>query len=146
MGSLNRRDFITSSAVALLGTGMTVPIFSDEPTPILKISPPEWSFNPPFFGKKMNHPDFPKIPRQEYGIEAIELVNQFFMKKAKSQKYLAEFKKRADDEGVRILLIMCDDEGSLGHPDTKKRKQAVENHYKWADAAKFFSCHSIRVN
>jgi sugar phosphate isomerase/epimerase len=24
--------------------------------------------------------------------------------------------------------------------------QAVENHYKWADAAKFLGCHSIRVN
>ena len=114
--------------------------------PLFKISLAEWSYNRAIFGKKMDHLDFPKVAKQDHGIEAIELVNQFFMKKAKDQKYLAEFKKRADDLGVKILLIMCDDEGQLGDPDEKKRLKAVENHYKWAEAAKFFSCHSIRVN
>lgn len=37
-------------------------------------------------------------------------------------------------------------EGDLGDADEKKRKQAVENHYKWVDAAKSLGCHSIRVN
>jgi len=74
------------------------------------------------------------------------LVNQFFMKKGKDQTYLADFKSRADSEGVKILLIMCDGEGNLGDADEAKRIKAVENHYQWADAAKFFGCHSIRVN
>ena len=39
-----------------------------------------------------------------------------------------------------------DGEGALGDPDEKKRKQAVENHHKWVDAAKKLGCHSIRVN
>ena len=34
----------------------------------------------------------------------------------------------------------------IGDPDDKKRTTAVENHYKWADAAEFLGCHSIRVN
>jgi sugar phosphate isomerase/epimerase len=41
---------------------------------------------------------------------------------------------------------MIDGEGALGDPDEAKRKQAVENHFKWVEAAKFFNCHSIRVN
>ena len=41
---------------------------------------------------------------------------------------------------------MCDNEGNLGDPNKNKRNQAVENHYKWAEAAKFLGCHSIRVN
>ena len=41
---------------------------------------------------------------------------------------------------------MCDNEGSLGDPDPIARTKAVENHYKWAEAAKFLGCHSIRVN
>ena len=45
-----------------------------------------------------------------------------------------------------MLLIMCDGEGALGDPDEAKRTQAVENHYKWCEAAKFLGCHSIRVN
>ena len=41
---------------------------------------------------------------------------------------------------------MCDREGNLGDPDGAKRKQAVQNHVKWLEAAKFLGCHSIRVN
>lgn len=80
------------------------------------------------------------------GIDAVEYVNQFFKDKAKDTKYLTEMKKRAEEHGVMSLLIMCDDEGHLGDPDANRRKQAVENHYKWVDAAKFLGCHSIRVN
>ena len=41
---------------------------------------------------------------------------------------------------------MCDNEGNLGDPDKKSRYKAVENHYKWVNAAKTLGCHSIRVN
>jgi sugar phosphate isomerase/epimerase len=41
---------------------------------------------------------------------------------------------------------MIDREGNLGDADEAKRKQAVENHYKWVEAAKYLGCHSIRVN
>jgi sugar phosphate isomerase/epimerase len=89
--------------------------------------------------------DFPRVANG-FGIDAVEYVNQFFMDKAKDESYLSELKKRADDVGVKSLLIMCDREGNLGDPDNKKRTQAVENHYKWVEAAKFLGCHSIRVN
>jgi sugar phosphate isomerase/epimerase len=41
---------------------------------------------------------------------------------------------------------MCDGEGELGDAVEARRMQAVENHYKWVEAAKFLGCHSIRVN
>ena len=41
---------------------------------------------------------------------------------------------------------MRDGEGALGDADEAKRKTAVENHYKWVEAAKYLGCHSIRVN
>ena len=41
---------------------------------------------------------------------------------------------------------MCDNEGDLGDPNQKAREKAVENHFKWMEAAKFLGCHSIRVN
>lgn len=149
--NFNRRDFLKNTKLASLGAGLLAvmkrrEIKAAEPKLLFKISLAEWSLNHALFAKKLDHLDFPKVAKQDYGIEAIELVNQFFMKKAKDQKYLAEFKKRADDLGVKILLIMCDDEGELGDADQKKRVKAVENHYKWAEAAKFFGCHSIRVN
>ena len=69
-----------------------------------------------------------------------------FQDKAADKTYLREMKKRQQDTGVKALLIMVDNEGRLGDPDAKARKQAVENHYKWAEAARFLGCHSLRVN
>ena len=37
--------------------------------------------------------DFAKTAKEDYGIDAIEFVNQFFKDKAKDQKYLAELEK-----------------------------------------------------
>ena len=115
--------------------------------PLFKVSLAEWSLNKAILRQKtLDHLDFAKVAKTEFGIDAVEYVNQMFMDKAKDQAYLGEMKKRADDLGVRSLLIMCDREGDLGDPDAAKRQKAVENHHKWADAAKFLGCHSIRVN
>ncbi len=144
--SVNRRRFLAKTSIAAAAMACSdLALFAQRRDPF-KISLAEWSFNKALFAKQMDHMDFPQTAKSVYGIDAIELVNQFFMNKARDQRYLAEFKKRADGEGVKILLIMCDDEGNLGDPDSKKLAQAVENHHKWAEAAKFFGCHSIRVN
>jgi sugar phosphate isomerase/epimerase len=94
----------------------------------------------------MNHLDFAMRARNEHGLEAVEYVNTFFFDRATDPGYLADMKSRAEGEGVRSLLIMCDNEGDLGSPGQADRRRAVENHYKWADAASFLGCHSIRVN
>lgn len=90
--------------------------------------------------------DFASYTREQFDIGAVEYVNQFFLGKARDEVYLAALKQRAEDAGVKSLLIMCDSEGDLGAPDTAARNEAVENHYKWVDAAAFLGCHSIRVN
>lgn len=116
------------------------------PEPLFQISLAEWSLHRELFAKKIDHLDFPKISMEEFEIDAIELVNQFFKDKANDRAYLKEFKTRCDDLGVYINLIMIDGEGALGDPDEGARKKAVENHYKWVEAGKFFGCRHIRVN
>ena len=111
-----------------------------------KISLAEWSFHKALFAKEFENLEFPAKAKNEFGINAVEYVNQFFMDKAKDNAYLTELKKRADDIGVTNVLIMCDGEGEMANRNAKKRTEAVENHYKWVDAAKFLGCHSIRVN
>jgi sugar phosphate isomerase/epimerase len=146
---MNRRAFLKNSAVASAAVALgscTTQNASSRNKELFEISLAEWSLNRALFGKKLDHLDFPLTARRDYGIDAVEYVNQFWMDKARDQKYLAELKKRCDGEGVRSVLIMCDDEGDLGDADSAKRRKAVENHYKWADAAKFLGCHSIRVN
>jgi sugar phosphate isomerase/epimerase len=109
------------------------------------ISLAEWSINKPLFGGQMQHLDFARIARG-VGIDAIEYVNQFFKDKARDTAYLEEMNTRARGEGVTQVLIMCDGEGNLGDSDAAKRQTAVENHYKWVEAAKVLGCHTIRVN
>jgi sugar phosphate isomerase/epimerase len=90
--------------------------------------------------------DFPKWAAEEFGIQAVEYVNQFFKTKAHDSRYLAGLKKRAADHGVTNVLIMIDGEGDLSLADAKGRDEAVENHKKWVDAAAALGCHAIRVN
>ncbi len=111
-----------------------------------EISLAQWSLHRSLYSGKLDHLDFAKISKENFGIDAIEYVNSFFFEKAEDKSYLREMKTRADDYGVKSLLIMCDNEGSLGDPNNQKRQKAVENHYKWHEAAKYLGCHSIRVN
>lgn len=145
----HRREFLKDAAGVAVSFGalVTLPVAyaKDEKKVLFKISLAEWSFHRALRAKKMDNLDFAKTAK-DLGIDGIEYVNQFFKDKAKNSDYLKEMKKRAEDQGVKSLLIMCDGEGALGDADPAKRTQAVENHYKWAEAAKFLGCHSIRVN
>ena len=111
-----------------------------------KISLAQWSLNKELLAGKLKNLDFAAKAKKDYGIDAVEYVNKFFKDKAKDKAYLADMKKRADDNGVRSLIIMIDDEGDLGSTDTEERAAAGQNHYKWLDAAKELGCHAIRVN
>jgi len=111
-----------------------------------KISLAEWSLHRMLYSGELDHLNFCIIAREQFDLDAIEYVNSFFFDKAEDLDYLKEMKNRANDQGVSSLLIMCDNEGSLGDPNQKARETAVENHFKWIEAAKFLGCHSIRVN
>lgn len=144
----NRREFIkkTGLATMFLGSGLGHYAMASSPAdPLYKISLAQWSVNKLLFSDKMDNLDFP-ILAKKHGIHAVEYVNQFFKDKAKDNDYLKEMKTRADGEGVESVLIMCDGEGQLGASSASERRQTVENHKKWVDAAKFLGCHAIRVN
>ncbi len=113
---------------------------------LFRISLAEWSLHRALNAGEMENLDFPRMAREEYGIEGVEYVNSFFKDRARDQVYLRELKTRCDDVGVRSLLIMCDGEGAIGDPDPAARTRAVENHFRWVEAARFLGCHSIRVN
>jgi len=154
--AFNRRRFLASTGAALAVSAMArnssalgIPLGpkpDDSETPLFDISLAQWSLHKKLQSGKMDNLDFAKAAKEEFGIHAIEYVNQFFADKASDQGYLGEMKKRAEDLGVKSLLIMIDGEGQLGDADSAKRAQAVKNHHKWVEAAKFLGCHSIRVN
>jgi L-ribulose-5-phosphate 3-epimerase len=112
---------------------------------LFQISIAQWSLHKLLFSGEITNNDFASEARA-MGFDAIEYVNAFFKDKATDDPYLAGLNKRAQDHGVQQLLIMCDGEGDLGHPDDKERSTAIENHKKWINAAATLGCHSIRVN
>ena len=148
MPMTDRRDFLaTVGGLALAplavhgGWGL-----GSAQEPLFRISLAEWSLNRALFGGQLDHLDFPRTARADFGIDAVEYVNQFFKTRATDRAYLADLRGRCDDHGVRSLLIMCDGEGALGDPDAAARTTAVENHYRWVEAAAALDCHAIRVN
>ena len=170
-----KRAGISAAALSTLsvlpfGLGCARQEDEEESSPLYKISLAQWSLHKTYFGEETmqagweyfgetldTNPSallqgtedplyFPRLARQKFGIDAVEYVNTFYFDKANDQDYLNQLKDVSDGEGVRNVLIMCDREGALGDPDSEEREKAVENHYKWVEAAKFLGCHSIRVN
>ena len=147
MNHTSRRTFIRTAVAATAGSMIVTPALAGMVVKKsrFKISLAEWSLHKTLFANEMTNLEFPRVAR-ELGITGVEYVNQFFKDKAKDQKYLAELKNICKNEGVESVLIMCDGEGMVGHPEKAEREKTLENHKKWIDAAKFLGCHSIRVN
>lgn len=159
--NMKRRDFVSktigaSTALSLLGmyacknsgrkNEASIKASSNETTSLFfKMSLAQWSLHRTLFNKKMDHLDFAAKARS-FGFEGLEYVNGFFKDKAKDMTYLNEMKTRANSEGQKSVLIMIDGEGALANPNSKERLKAIENHYKWVEAAHFLGCHAIRVN
>ena len=153
---LSRRHIIRQAprlALPVLGTGAKAS--PAEPAPLFSISLAQWSLHRTFFGasldagfreRLLSDPDsllqgeedpldFPVLARQRFGIDAVEYVNTFYYGKAGDTAYFDELKRRADGEGVRSLLIMCDALGNTGAADADERRRAVANHLPWLETA-----------
>jgi L-ribulose-5-phosphate 3-epimerase len=148
----DRRGFLAASlaaGVAAASARLAAAQKTASTNPVYDISLAQWSLHKAFgrSGKATLDPlQFAAISAKDFGINAVEYVNQFYAGKKKDDGYLKDLKKVADDNSVRSVLIMCDGEGNLGDVDEAKRKKAVDNHKRWVEWAKFLGCHSIRVN
>lgn len=149
----SRRTFLTTAAAgaaissfapgALARAAAELVLRQGEPP--FRISLAQWSFHRAHFSGALSALDFP-VKAHALGFEAVEYVNAFFLAQVKDYGWLGELKRRCEHSGVRSMLIMCDGLGALGDADETARKQAIENHLPWLDAARFLGCHSIRVN
>lgn len=161
---MKRRDFIvktthTGLAISALGfyscknspknNEKVAQEMEEEPvkTPELffDISLAQWSLHRALQSGTLDNLDFATKSRA-LGCSGLEYVNGFFKDKAKDMTYLKDMNNRAEQEGQKNVLIMIDGEGGLADFDESKRLQAIENHYKWVEAANFLGCHAIRVN
>ena len=88
--------------------------------------------------------DFPRIAREDFGLNGIEFVNTLF--EVPTVNNLNQLKDNANDHGITMVLIMIDAEGDGCEPTGELRKQFVTNHRKWIDIAQYLGCKAIRTN
>jgi sugar phosphate isomerase/epimerase len=147
----SRRAFINQLGLAAAGVGLASALpnqlFAEMSAKKFNfdISLAEFSFAGELMSGKMTNMEFPARAKNDFGINVLEYVSMFFNNKHTDQTYLKELKQRCDDLGMKNNLIMVDG-ANIADLDATKRKQAVESHYAWVDAAKFLGCSAIRVN
>jgi hydroxypyruvate isomerase len=108
------------------------------------ISIAQWALVDEIRAGKWKNLDFPRIAREDFGVNGIEFVNTLF--EVPTENYLKQLRKNAKDHGITMVLIMCDAEGD-GAADTKEgQKQFAINHRKWVDIAHYLGCHAVRTN
>lgn len=151
MENKDRRSFIKNLSMLGAAAGLSnfLPfdvLATGAKKEFFKISLAEWSFHKALFAGKMTNLDFPLRAKKEFGINIVEYVSPFFNKKESDPAYLKELLTITKNEGIQNHLIMVDGEGELGDLDAAKRTKAIENHYKWVDAAKTLGCLTVRVN
>ena len=108
------------------------------------ISLAQWALVDEVKAGKWKTLDFAKIAKTDFGLNGIEFVNTLF--EVTTEGYLSQLKRRAADNGVKMVLIMVDDEGDGCSATMKERRQFEINHRKWIDAAYYLGCQSIRTN
>ena len=143
-----RRSFIQKTVLG--AAALSLPTFyanaANATNMLPKISLAQWSLHRAFLDKTLDPVNFADISLNKYGISAVEYVNQFYTDHSTDEKFWAEMKRRASDLGVQSLIMMVDEKEKLGDTNATKRNIAVEDHYKWVNAAKILGCHSVRVN
>jgi len=146
----SRRGFIEKTA--LLGAaGVFAPMLElnskTMTTPQMThddISLAQWALVQEIRDGKWTTLDFPRVAREDFGLNGIEFVNTLF--EVPTVNYLNRLKQNAEEHGVTMVLIMIDAEGDGCEPTPALRKQFVINHRKWIDIAHYLGCKAIRTN
>lgn len=147
---MNRRKFLENSA-AIGAAGIIAPSsvykLNEMTTPALQkddISLAQWALVEEMRAGKWKNLDFPRIAREDFGLNGIEFVNTLF--EVPTAGYLKKLKQNAATHGVTMVLIMVDDEGDGCEATKEGRKQFEINHRKWVDIAHYLGCHAVRTN
>ncbi|MFP4289128.1 MAG: sugar phosphate isomerase/epimerase family protein [Bacteroidales bacterium] len=149
--NIHRRDFLGKSLLAGAGAILIPTAWENTNTqasslPIRKndISLAQWALVNEVRQQKWKTLDFPRIAREDFGLNGIEFVNTLF--EVPTYNYLKQLKENAKNYQVEMVLIMVDNEGETCTPSARERNQTVVNHKKWIDIAHFLDCHAIRTN
>jgi hypothetical protein len=150
MEKVTRRAFIGGAAAAGLGmelcvgsvgaAGLEGPERPDKDD----ISLAQWALVQEIRDGKWTTLDFPRVAREDFGINGIEFVSTLF--ELPGYYYVEDLRQNAEKYKVDMVLIMVDNEGETCTPNKQERIETALLHHKWVDMAKLLGCHSIRTN
>ncbi|MBL8230292.1 MAG: TIM barrel protein [Bryobacterales bacterium] len=141
---MNRRDFFRATGAAALLPSLSSTASAQEGTGRYKVSLAQWSLHKAIQSRMITNLQFPRIAREQFGIEGLEFVNTLM--EPPIEYFLSQLKKNMRDTGTKGVLIMVDGEGYMGAVSKPERMKAAERHFKWVDAAAELGCHAIRTN
>lgn len=110
----------------------------------LRISLAQWSLHRAIQSGLISNLDFPRVAREQFGIEGLEFVN--FLWESPTHGYLQQLKRNVSETGTKALVLWVGGERPMGHSEQTERRKAVHDHYKWVDIAAELGCHSIQAN
>ena len=130
-----------------------VPEATGETGPFFELSLAQWSIHRMIREEGLDPYQFAEKAKG-WGFSGLEYVSQLYDEELLpanfSEEAMQAFVDRCNEEaakyGMQNVLIMVDGQGDLATSGEADRIAAVENHYKWVDAAAAMGCHSIRVN
>lgn len=108
------------------------------------ISLAQWSLIEEYRAGKWKTLDFPRLTREDFNLDGIELVNTLL--EVPTETWLKQLKENAAAHGIDIVLIMIDEEGDGCAPTKQGRKEFAVFHRKWVDIAAYLGCDAIRTN
>jgi L-ribulose-5-phosphate 3-epimerase len=108
------------------------------------ISLAQWSLIDEWRAGQWKTLDFPRLAREDFGLNGVEFVNTLFG--VPTEVYLRQLKRNAADQGITPVIIMVDDEGDGCAPHKEGRQEFATFHRKWVDIAHYLGCHAIRTN
>jgi hydroxypyruvate isomerase len=108
------------------------------------ISLAQWALVEELRAGKWKTLDFPRVAREDFGLNGIEFVNTLF--EVPTEGYLKQLKQNASTHGITMVLIMVDDEGDGCSSYGEGRKEFEVFHRKWVDIAHYLGCPAIRTN
>jgi len=132
MKNISRRNFVEKS-ILMGAAGIAAPSLLKneimEPTFRMTrddISLAQWALVEEVRSGKWKTLDFPRVAKNDFGLNGIEFVNTLF--EVPTEGYLTRLKKNAEDNGVTMVLIMVDDEGDGCSATKEERRQFEINH------------------
>lgn len=167
---MTRRDFLRSSAAAAFAPLAPAPRHRHEQPQRFKLALNQWSLwnsyvgdtsAPDWWGEfarllrsdpasvlkgPLDPMDFPKVTRETYGLEAIELEASLYYARVGDAGYFKALRRRCDDHGVACLFVSNVYGGNLAAIGNRKPAEVAANYYPWVEIAAMLGCHSLLVD